>query len=487
MEAMMHRIQRFARRGALIAVVGLVACAVNPATGERQLSFIGEAREIELGAEYDKALVAEMGLYPDSALQAYVQAIGDALAARSERPNLPWTFRVVDDPVVNAFALPGGYIYITRGILAHFDSEAELAAVIGHEIGHVTARHSVNQLSRGMLAQLGLGAASIFSPRVASLSDLASAALGVLFLKYGRDDERQADDLGLRYMRAANYDPREMPGVFAMLGRVSAASGGGSVPEWLSTHPNPENREERIKAQVAALPGDFEGTVIGRDSYLRRLDGLVYGDDPRQGIFRDGEFLHPELRFRMRFPNGWKTANQRQAVIGVSPAEDAVIQLTLSTARDPDAAARAFASQQGIRTGAPARRTIHGLAATELGFEAATQDGQAVTGAAVFIAHGDAVYQILAFAPRARWSGHAAAVREAVGSFRELTDPKILGLQPWRLEIVRLERAMTIEEFARSHPSPVSVERLALLNGVEPGERLEAGRLVKRVVGDPLT
>src|SRR3989475_10303431 len=218
------------------------ACAVTPATGSRQLMLISESHEIAMGREYDQEVAASIGLYADSALQRYIQQFGARLAATSERPNLPWTFHVVDDPVVNAFALPGGYIYVTRGILAHLNSEAELAGVVGHEIGHVTARHSVSQLSKQQLTQLGLAVGSIASPEFGRYAGVAGQALGVLFLKYSRDNESQADDLGLRYMRRANYDPREMPHVFEMLTRVSQAQGGGRVPEWLATHPNPENR-----------------------------------------------------------------------------------------------------------------------------------------------------------------------------------------------------------------------------------------------------
>ena len=167
-----------------------------------------------MGREYDQDVAASIGLYADSGLQRYIQQFGARLAATSERPNLPWSFHVVDDPVVNAFALPGGFIYVTRGILAHLNSEAELAGVVGHEIGHVTARHSVSQMSKQQLAQIGLAVGTIASPEFERFGALASAGLGVLFLKYSRDAERQADDLGLRYMRRVNYDPREMPHVF---------------------------------------------------------------------------------------------------------------------------------------------------------------------------------------------------------------------------------------------------------------------------------
>src|SRR5216110_1818156 len=275
--------RRWAAPLALLAGLGAGGCAVNPATGSRQLMLISESQEIAMGRDYDNQVAASIGLYPDSGLQRYLQQFGARLAATSERPNLPWSFRVVDDPVVNAFALPGGYIYVTRGILAHLNSEAELAGVVGHEIGHVTARHSVSQMSKQQLAQIGLAVGSIASPEFGRYAGVASAGLGVLFLKFSRDDESQADHLGLRYMRRAAYDPREMPHVFEMLTRVSEAQPGGRVPEWLATHPNPENRRERIEQEIAALPRDFSGVAVSRDAYLQRLDDLVFGNNPREG------------------------------------------------------------------------------------------------------------------------------------------------------------------------------------------------------------
>ncbi len=199
-------------------------CSVNPATGKRQLSLIPESQEIAMGQQYDQQAAGSLGLYDDPELAAYVSALGKELAATSERPDLPWTFRVVDDPTVNAFALPGGYIYVTRGILAHLESEAELAGVVGHEIGHVTARHSVNQISKQQLAGLATMGAMIAKPELQQFGGLAETGLGLMFLKFGRDDERQSDDLGLRYLQRANYDPRPMADVMEMLDLVSSAS-----------------------------------------------------------------------------------------------------------------------------------------------------------------------------------------------------------------------------------------------------------------------
>ena len=189
---------------AFAAVVSATAgCATNPVTGQRQLSLISEGQEIEMGREGAAQVEAQIGLVDDAALQQYVQRIGKALASKSERPNLPWNFGVVNDPTPNAFALPGGFIYVTRGLLPLMQNEAELATVIGHEIGHVTAKHSVTQMSNAQLAQIGLGIGSILAPAVADrVGGLAGAGLQLLFLKYGRDDERQADELGFNYALA---------------------------------------------------------------------------------------------------------------------------------------------------------------------------------------------------------------------------------------------------------------------------------------------
>src|SRR5919108_2895033 len=182
---------------ALTAIV--VACATNPVTGKRELSRMSEGQEIAIGKENHPQILAEMGQYNDPELQRYVSDLGQRLAKTSERPTLPWTFTVVDQPVVNAFAVPGGFIYITRGILAYLDNEAQLVGVVGHEIGHVTARHSAQQYTRSVGGQLGLLALGVFVPAARPFGQVGAQALGLLFLKYGRDDELQADSLGARY------------------------------------------------------------------------------------------------------------------------------------------------------------------------------------------------------------------------------------------------------------------------------------------------
>lgn len=469
----------------LVLLAAAAGCAVNPATGARQFMLVSESQEISMGREYDKEVAASIGLYPDSGLQRWIQQFGARLAATSERPNLPWTFRVVDDPVVNAFALPGGFIYVTRGILAHLNSEAELAGVVGHEIGHVTARHSASQMSKQQLAQLGLAVGTIASPDFARYSGLAGQALGVLFLKFSRDNESQADDLGLRYMRRAQYDAREMPHVFEMLTRVSQSQGGGRVPEWLATHPNPENRRGRIEQEVATLPRDSLGTAVNRDVYLQRLDGLVFGENPREGFFKGSQFYHPDLRFRMTFPEGWTTSNGKQAVVAVSPQKDAAVELSLAKERSADAAAQTFLSQNGMTGGYPTRTTVGGLPAVSASFAAATENGT-LRGTVVCVEHGGAVYRLIGYSSEARWPGYRAVAEGALLSFARLTDPALLNVQPQRVDIVKLTKRTTVETLARERSSPASVATLALVNQVEADTPLEPGRLVKWVVGPPL-
>jgi predicted Zn-dependent protease len=473
--------------GALALLAGLAfgGCAMNPATGQKQIMLISEAQEIQMGREYDQQVVASIGLYPDSTWQRYIRQVGGQLAATGERPNLPWTFRVVDDAAVNAFALPGGFIYVTRGLLAHLGSEAELAAVVGHEIGHVTARHTVSRMSNQQIAGLGLAVGSLVSSEVGKYAGLANSALGILFLKYSRDDERQADDLGLRYLRRTRWDPREMPGVFSMLERVSTAEGGGRLPEWLATHPSPEKRHENIAGQIAAMPQNFSGTVVNRDPYLRRLAGQVFGDNPREGYFQGSRFYHPDLRFWLAFPEGWATHNGKQAVVAVSQAKDAVVQLALAEGASANAAARAFLGQQGVTGGGTSRASPGGLTAVSASFSATTESG-ALRGTVLFVEHGSTVFGLIGYAPDARWPAHQAAVERALRSFRPLTDPVALNVQPHRLDIVRLDRRTTIEALARQRPSPASAATLARINGVELQTPLEAGRLIKWVVGQSL-
>jgi len=468
---------------AALAVLG--ACAVNPATGEREFSLVSEGQEIEMGRQADPEIAAQFGLVDDAGLQAYVSGIGTRIAAVSERPNLPWSFKVVDDPIVNAFALPGGFIYVSRGILAHFDSEAELAGVLGHEVGHVTARHSASQMSRQQLQQIGLGVGMIFSETVREYGQLAMVGLQLMNLKYSRGDESESDRLGLRYIGRLDYDPDAMIGVFQMLARVSG-SGDGRVPEWQLTHPYPENREQAMREIIENPENNIprEGRVA-RDEYLAQIDGLIYGENPREGYFKDSRFVHPDLKLELTFPTGWRGINQKTMVAAIAPREDAIMMMAIeSEAASPEAALREFLSQEGISPGPARREGSGGVEIARADFDAATEEG-VISGEVAFVRYDGNMYRLLGYAPEAAWRGHASAIASAISSFKPLTDRAILAVQPWTLEIEQLPSAMSLQAYHSRNPGPIELEELAELNRVEPGEVIPAGTHIKRVVGNP--
>jgi predicted Zn-dependent protease len=468
-------------------VVAFAACATNPVTGRKELAFVSESQEISMGREYAGEISREMGVYPDSSSQAYLTRIGTAMAAGSERPRLPWTFTVMDDPQVNAFALPGGYLFFTRGILTHMNSEAELASVLGHEIGHVTARHSVQQLTRQQLAQIGLVAGSVAWSGIAQNVGVLSAGLGLLFLKYGRDDESQADGLGFRYALNQGYDVRRMVDLFATLERVSA-SAGQRLPEWQSTHPDPGNRIAATQARLAQLTVPLDGKTVRREEFLRMIDGMVFGDNPRQGFFRGAFFLHPDLAFQLDFPAGWTTANRPSSVVGVSARKDARVQLALAGQAAPREALRQFLAQDGVTSGRIDQSSVNGNPAARATFTIQSQDAGELAGLVAFVAHGGTTYRLVGLTTAAEWGVYGGVFDRFTSSFRRLTDPAALGVSPNRISLVRVPRAMTLAGFDRQYPSTIALDRLALINGVkDSAAALRTGDLVKRVVGGPAT
>jgi predicted Zn-dependent protease len=465
----------------ILCVLALYSCATNPATGKKQLMLVSEGQEASMGLEADQQFHGLYGDFEDPKIQAYVESVARPLAAVSERPGLPWTFRVVDDPQVNAFALPGGYVYVTRGILTHMNSEAELAGVLGHEIGHVTARHSANAQSKQMLGMVGLGVGMILSPTLRQGGDALGQAFGLVFLKFGRDQESQADELGLRYIVRKDYRPEGMLDVFRMLDGVTNASGGARLPNWLSTHPAPPNRLADMKRLIAEQHA--AGTRLGRPEFIRELDGMIFGENPREGFFRDQVFFHPDMAFRMTFPQGWATRNEKQGVSATPTSKDAILNLALAKG-DPLAAAAEFAKQEGVQAGAVERGNVNGLSSASLQFQIQDPQGSALRGMVTFVRHGANTFQLLGYCTEARYAADRTEMEAWIRSFERLTDPRVLSIQPMRLRIETLRQPATIANLAREWNSPVKAETLALINAVSLTDVMPAGRQVKRVIGE---
>jgi predicted Zn-dependent protease len=459
------------------------ACAVNPVTGKSEFSLVSESQEIDMGRQNAQSVAQSIGYYDDPATQAYVADVGRKMAVASERPQLPWEFHVVNDASVNAFALPGGFIFVTRGLMTSITNEAELATVVGHEIGHVTNRHSAQQISRAQIAQIGLGVGSILNSTVAQYSGAFGQGLGVLFLKYSRDAESEADLAGFRYALDQGYDVRQMINMFQTLQGVSQLSGGGRLPEWLATHPDPENRIKTTEGRLDTLHRDLGKAVIRRDEYLQRINGMVYGEDPRQGFFHETAFLHPDLRFQLQFPDGWKTQNTADAVVGASPKQDAMIRLQLAGKTPPADAARQFLAQEGVQAGQGTTQPVNGLPAVASYFSAQSEQGQ-VEGLVTFVSYGGTTYGILAYTGAGGLRTYDQTFRGTAGSFRELRDPAALNVKPARIELVKVDQAMSLAQFHQRYPSTVRIEEVALINGVDgPDATLAAGMAYKRVVG----
>lgn len=427
----------------------------------------------------------EYGVVDNAALQNYVQTMGRKLAAVSHRPNLEWHFTVVDSSVVNAFAIPGGYVYITRGILAYLGSEAELAGVVGHEIGHVTARHTVRQMTRAELAQIGLGVGSVLSPAFGQLGNLAQNGLGLLFLRFSRDSEREADRLGVEYAGRAAYDPREVSNFFEVLGRLSAANDRETIPGWLSTHPDPPERVQttRMLAQewIQMLGLTPERMAINRDNLIRAVDGLVFGNDPREGFSEGREFYHPMLEFQIAFPDGWQVENTRSAVLALDPQKAA--QMQLSVAKVPaGTTAVAYArelAQQGMIPERSDETTINGNRAF-IGTYVIRSENGPLAAEAAFIEYRNQIFEIVGVT--ADYRRYADLFDRAIRSFTRLTDQRILRAQPDRLRVYTAKEGDTLTILAQRNNNPrVPADQLAILNRLAVDAPMTPGRLLKIV------
>jgi len=462
----------------------LTACAINPVTGKKQIVLMSEAQEVAMGQQADPEIVSFFGLYEDPQLQEFITATGNEMAAISHRPKLAYEFKIVDSPVINAFAVPGGFVYFTRGIMAHFNNEAEFAGVLGHEIGHVTARHSVIQQRNQLFGQLGLLAGVLLVPQLGEFTEPLSQGMQLALLKFGRDAERQSDKLGVDYSSQIGYDATEMASFFETLERQQEDSGSSEVPPFLSTHPSPDERNTTVEKlamdwQQKSKMTEFK---INRDSYLRKIDGLIVGEDPKQGFVENSTFYHPVLKIQFPIPTSWKHQNTPQQ-FQMAPIEgDAVMILTLAQGATLEDATNALLEKYSLTLVESKKETINGMPAVTM---VAEQKQEATTTRVLssLIQFEGNIFSLMGVSDLSKFGSYEPVFLNTIRNFKELRDSEKLNRKPDSIKIKTIPEQMTLQAAFQNFGMPADrFEELALLNGMQLTDQLSKGMLIK-VVG----
>lgn len=466
----------------------LAACATNPVSGRREMALMSEAQEISIGREMHPKVIQQYGQYEDPALQAYVQAVGEKLAAHGHRSNLIYRFTVVDSTDINAFALPGGYIYITRGLLAYLGSEAEMAGVLGHEIGHVTARHAVRQYTAATAAQLGMTLGSIFVPGLGSnVGQNVMGVLGQAMLSgYGREHELESDGLGAEYLARAGYDPQAILGVLRTLkaqGDYAAAQAKaeGRKPQsyhgLFATHPDEDTRLKEVLTKASFLAPD-KPADNGRDAFLKHMDGMVFGDSAAQGIRRGNRFYHRDLDFALEFPPAWRLENRPDRLLAIAPGGKAQAQLTSQDLNQRETPREFMIRRLGIKNPAGEEISAGGLP----GYTAPLKI-QGRPGRVSVIFHRKQAYVLASVALDGADSQTVdAAMRQTALGFHPLREDEKALAEPLRLRLKTAGAGDSFTALAKGSRLPGDAQaQLRLLNGHYPQGEPKPGDILKIV------
>jgi predicted Zn-dependent protease len=475
---------------AAVLAPALTGCSTNPVTGEESFTaFMSPADEARVGREQDPRIREQFGgTYQDPALQAYVDQIGRRLAQYTETPGQTFTFTILNSPDVNAFALPGGFVYITRGLLALAETEAELAGVVAHEIGHVTARHSAERYSRAVASSIGAVLLGVLFDSKA-VADLASTGAALYVQGYSRDQEFQADTLAIRYMTRAGYDPEAMASFLSRMGRYADLQaelvGAGSETQrynLMSSHPR---TADRVRAAIQQAGGPVGATPrIGREEHLRAINGMIFGDDPSQGFVRGTVFAHPGLGFRFEVPHGFRLLNRPDAVLAVGP-DDVRMRLDRVQWRGGggvvDYLTRVWA--KGTALGGVRGLTINGYEAAT-GVARSTANGQTIAIRLVAIRFRDgSIYRFVVVLPGRAISRYERDVQRTVFSFRALSSEEASSYRARRLQVSTIPRPASAAEVAGAMATiPAADKQFYLLNDLTAGDRIDPTRHIKLVV-----
>jgi len=467
-----------------ILLIILSTCSRNPVTGKKELSFMSEKKEIAIGKANDPSIVASFGLYNDRKIQSFINTKGQQMAKISHRPNLAYEFKVLDSSVLNAFALPGGYVYFTRGILAHFNNEAEFAGVLGHEIGHITARHGARQQTKQVIANVGLTAGSILSPQFASMAQSASQGLQLLFLKFSRNHESESDELGVDYSTKIGYDAHQMAGFFQTLSRMQEKSG-QVIPEFMSTHPDPGNRNVRVHrlAKEAQEKSNRNNLKVNRDSYLRMIDGLVYGEDPQQGYEEKNVFYHPAMKFQFPKPNGWQLQNSPQQVQMAPKGGKALSIFTIAQGRDMNAVKSKMVQDLKLSILQEQNERVNGLPALAfIGDQTNPQTKATIRVMTYLIKYNNAIYVFHGISSQADFNKYSSTFKNSFEGFSKLTDPSKINVKPERIQIETVKSNGSLSQTLKALNMPQARHNeLALINGMQLSDKLKAGSLIKTI------
>lgn len=463
------------------AILAVIACAINPVSGKKELMFFSEKQEIAMGQETDLQIQQQFGIYEDKGLNEYVNRIGQSMVRYSQRPNLQHHFAVLDTPVVNAFAAPGGFIYVTRGIMALMNSEAELAAVLGHEMGHVAARHSMKQLSGQMLASIGLVLGSALSKDVAKFAGLAGIGMQLLFLKFSRSDEYQADSLGIRYARQAAYSPGEMLRFFTALENMSAESGGSRLPSFLSTHPLTKARIAKVKEMVSSQDVRL---AVKKEPYLHQVDGMVYGENPRQGYAENGVFYHPEMAFAFTIPTGWVVENTpKQVAVNEKDSKAALILQAEASNQDLDQYLQEKSKEFGQAELLQANReAVNQFPSRYSYYRVPQEQNEPLAVSLTCIRKDNMIYSFIGLSAYSTANIYQPVLNRAIHSFKLLNDPRYLNCGPQRLSLLRPTGRQTLQTLmSNAGVNQKLWKQLAVFNSIGLNVVPESGKLIKLV------
>ena len=483
------------------AVIAALAGGIAAPTLVDAQIFMSPEEEKRLGTEEHPKIIREFGgVYDDPEVAGYVAVVGGRLAANSDNPQIGYTFTLLNSPIVNAFALPGGYVYITRGLMALANDEAELAGVLGHEIGHVTARHTAQRHGKstiaGGLVTLGALAAGILTGSgglAQGVQQLGSVAAAGYLASFSREQEYEADLIGVKVIARTGYAPNAQAEFLQALAdhsslesQLAGRKGEQKGTDWLATHPNTRERVQRA-IEAAGVTGAKPDAPTNRDQYLKVIDGLIYGDDPSQGFVRGQTFSHPQLRITFTVPQGFRLVNTDTAVVAVQRQGGSRIQFDSEpdkrkAATDPASyITRVWAAKLGLkRTEA---LNINGLPAATAAARVNTQNGQVDARFVAIQWDQSTMFRFLFITPPQQTAAMTTPFQQTTYSFRRLTDQESAGLKPHRLRIHTVRSGETVESLAANLPGEeLPVERLRLLNGLQPSDQLRAGQKIKIIV-----